>query len=135
MQIFVRMGSGRVITLDVEPTDTIQNLKGKIQDQTAILPADQTLVFDGRLLEENRTLGDYNIQREDMLELVLVSDTTTTTTAASTTTTTAVVASTTAVGAGGGSLPHSGAGADLSAVGLVLVVIGGVVIRAVRRPA
>ena len=71
MQIFVRTPTGKNITLDVEPTDTIQNLKGKIQDKEAIPPNDQRLFFGGLELEENRTLADYNIQKEATINLIL----------------------------------------------------------------
>ncbi len=71
MQIFIDTPSNGILTLDVEPTDTIQNLKGKIHDQTAIDPALQVLTFEGKLLEENRTLADYNIQKEATIVLTL----------------------------------------------------------------
>ena len=71
LQIFVRTLAGKCLTIQADPSDTVEHVKARIQEKEGIPPDQQRLVFAGKSLEDGRTLSDYNVQPESTLHLVL----------------------------------------------------------------
>jgi ubiquitin len=70
MQIFVQsfLNAGTTLTLEVEPSDSIESVRAKIQDAEGISPDLMKLFLNNELLEDGRTLSDYNIQANDYIK-------------------------------------------------------------------
>ena len=69
--IYVMMPTGKMTILDVLPSDSVENIKHEIYDKDGISPDQQYLIFDGKELEDGRTLGEFNINKGSVLHLVL----------------------------------------------------------------
>ena len=72
MKVFVRKLGGKSMTIEVDATDTIENVKAKIYDREGVPPEQQRLLFAGKQLDEEQwTLADYQIGNSAILDYVI----------------------------------------------------------------
>ena len=71
MHIFVKTFDGTNLTVEAEPNEMVKAIKAKIYDAEGILPEQQRLIFAGKELEDEKTLSDYNVQKESTIHLIL----------------------------------------------------------------
>ena len=71
IEIYVRIPTGKVITLNVKPSDSIESVKAKIEEKEGIPPGQQKLVYAGNYLQDGRTLQSYPIQKEATMHMIL----------------------------------------------------------------
>jgi len=71
MKIFVKTYTGKIIPFDVEPDDATETIKAKIQNSENTLVSQQRLIFDGKVLEDERTIAESGITEESIIYLVV----------------------------------------------------------------
>lgn len=71
MMIKVKTLTGKEIEIDIEPTDTIERIKERVEEKEGIPPVQQRLIFAGKQMNDDKAAKDYNIEGGSVLHLVL----------------------------------------------------------------
>ncbi|CAL9129587.1 unnamed protein product [Musa acuminata var. zebrina] len=71
MMIKVKTLTGKEIEIDIEPTDTIDRIKERVEEKEGIPPVQQRLIYAGKQLADDKTAKEYNIEGGSVLHLVL----------------------------------------------------------------
>lgn len=69
--IFVKMLTGKTLTLEYKPKESVIEFKQRVMHQEGIPIEQQRMIFAGVQLENDRLLSDYNVKEESTLHLVL----------------------------------------------------------------
>lgn len=70
-KMYIRTLSGKTVNYQLEPIDTVKNLKSKISQKEGINVDQQRLIFSGKQLDDERSLSDYNISNDDTIQLAI----------------------------------------------------------------
>ena len=71
MQLFVKTLTGKTITIEVEPSDTILTMKEKIYEKENIPVDQQRLILCGKSLENDKLVSDFELQKQSAIHIVL----------------------------------------------------------------
>lgn len=71
LQVHVKTFAGKTITVEVEPDESIESLKNKLQSKEGIPINQQRILFGGKQLDSKKTISDYDIQNESTMHMVL----------------------------------------------------------------
>jgi len=71
MQIKIKNLGGKIVDIDIEPTDTIERIKERVEEKEGIPPPQQRLIFGGKAMADDKTAAEYGISAGNTLHLIL----------------------------------------------------------------